>query len=102
MLALRCLWSSSLDYLDEGNYLAHQWYFKMPLYVQKCHYKFFLVKMYFLPLHFGSILILVSKFILLLMYSLKKKIDFILIPAVNPLIETSYVADGVLCLLTWC
>ena len=36
------------------------------------------------------------------MYSLKKKIDFILIPAVNPLIETSYVADGVLCLLTWC
>ena len=56
--------------------------------------------MHFWSLHFGSIPILVPKLISLQISSLKKKIVFKMVSVVNPLTETSYVTDGMPCLLT--
>ena len=69
-----------------------------------------MAKMHFSSLHFGSIPILIPKLISLQISSLekkkkkkkkKKKIVFKMVHAVNPLIETSYVANSVPFLLTW-
>ena len=64
--------------------------------------------MHFSSLHLGSIPILVPKLISLQISSLKKKkkkkkkkIFFKMVHAVNPLTETSYVADSVPFLPTW-
>ena len=58
-----------------------------------------LVPKFWVNFHFGPKIDFVNNII-----SKKKKIDSILVTAINPLTETSYVADGTLAdlTLTWC
>ena len=59
------------------------------------HFSLFKVKIHFWFLHFGPILVMVPKLILHLDQFLKLEVDFILVPAVNPVTENAYVANGV-------